>query len=92
MKKTKLILWFAGVILLSGWISFTILYINYTKKIAMLQTRIEQLDSQIKAIGRITENLDQTIAEIDRMISEFGKLKESLKQVKIKIEKASKTD
>ncbi|MCM8758572.1 MAG: hypothetical protein NC906_02205 [Candidatus Omnitrophica bacterium] len=92
MKRLKLIIWLAGVVLLSGWISFAILYINYTKKVALLQTRIEQLDSQVKAVGRVAENLNQTIAEIDRMISEFEKLKENLKQVKEKIEKASKTD
>lgn len=92
MKKTKLILLLAGIVLLSGWIAFFIQYVGYTKKIALLQTRIEQLDSQVKAIAGISKSFDQTIAEIDRMISEFEKLKETLGQMRDRIEKATKTE
>lgn len=92
MKKTKIIFWVAGLIFLSGWIAFFIQYIHSTKQIALLQTRIEQLDSQMKTIGSISKNIDQIVSEIDKMLGEFESLKEKLLQTRDRIEKASKTE
>jgi len=92
MKKTKLFVWLISILILSGWVSFFIEYVSSKKQIAQLQTRLEQMDSQIRAIGGISKNLDQAIADVDRMVSEFEKLKSSLQQTRNRIEKASKTE
>ena len=90
MKKTKLLIWLIVILIVSGWLCFFIEYASSKKQIAQLQIKVEQMDSQLKAVGDISNNINESIANIDRMISEFEKIKTSLQQVRTKIEKASK--
>jgi len=89
MKK-KILIWIVCILIISGWLAFFIEYVVAKNHIAQLQIRIEEIDSQLKSVGAISKNLDQSISDIKKMISEFEKIKVSLEQTRNKIDKASK--
>lgn len=91
MKK-KIVVWLAIVILISGWLAFVIEMAVSQKELGELKAKNVQMDSQLKSLQVVSQNLNDTISTIDKTIQTFQKIKNDLLETKGQLEKKSKTE
>jgi peptidoglycan hydrolase CwlO-like protein len=88
----RYLLWVGAVLILSGWVAFAIEHATADRKIAELQAKNTQLDSQLKAVQGVAKNLTDTAQYLDKTIASLQKMKEDIVKTKSNLDKASRTE